>query len=134
MELGVENMNLLLNSGSVIIPLIPILLIQYILIKMGNKCAKANKKSRFCRKLGIFSTKNSFSFVETILRIYIETYIEFTLISFMGTYDLFLNNSTNRMKAMLTDGFGNIFNSILVIISLVVVLFLPAYIFNLAKS
>jgi hypothetical protein len=57
-EFGADSMNYLLNSSSIILPVVPMIIVECLLLAMLYKCSIKYPNNRSCRKIGMFVTRN----------------------------------------------------------------------------
>jgi hypothetical protein len=105
--------------------------VQYLVIKLLMVISKLLFQYSQCRQIGIRATAKDFSISVVILRIFTEGYIELCVCAFINFHDLILSSGRERQERMFS-GAGNLFNSVLTLITVLLLFFIPCYVIRIA--
>ena len=135
MAFGIDSKNFLLNSGSMILPITPLLFLQFITFCLLNFLGQKYYKRDKFRKLGQFSEKLKISLPHSFLRMLVEGFIEIALTAFLSLYDIFFVVMAFGFSELFDQTVGDLISLGVTIVSLVAVISFPIMaIFIILKS
>ena len=124
-EFGVENQVYLLNTSSIIIPIVPIILIEYFVLKALRVIIKRNVKNRHLRRLGMKVGLLNSNLENSLMTLVIEGSFDLTFCTMLNLSSiLFVKNQEQFDRNF--RGYSDITNTTLTFVSFfVVVIYMP---------
>lgn len=128
-----STMNFLLNSGSIIIPLAILLVLRSVFFKVVNWIAYHNYRRSCCRNIGVYAYKNSQNLYQTLMKLFIESYLELSFAVCLALKDMGQSESLSHFRLVFFSTFSDCLSSSLTLICsvmIIIVPFVPFWIFS----
>jgi hypothetical protein len=124
-DFGVDNQVYLLNSSSIIIPIVPIIVIEYFVLKVLRVIIKRNIKNKHMRRLGMRIGLLNSNLKNSFMTLLIEGSFDLTFCTMMNLSSiLFVKNQEQFDKNF--KGYSDITNTIVTFVSFfVVIIYMP---------